>query len=65
MFRRHKWKFFSTFLILAFTTYVLLDTFVIARSYGTTETNMSLFQKEVTQKPQEMDLQLLSPPALL
>ena len=48
MFRRHKWKFLSTFLILAFTTYVLLDTFVIARSYGTTETNMSLFQKEVT-----------------
>ena len=48
MFRRHKWKILSTFLILAFTTYVLLDTFVIARSYGTTETNMSLFQKEVT-----------------
>lgn len=46
--KEHKWAFFYTAALLAFTVYIALDTFVIARPYDTNgaEMNMSMFATE-------------------
>lgn len=46
--KKHKWAFFYTIALLAFTVYAALDTFVIARPYNTNaaEMNMSMFTSD-------------------
>lgn len=46
--KNHKWAFFYTTVLLLFTVYVALDTFVIARPYNTNaaEMNMSMFASD-------------------
>lgn len=55
--KNHKWAFFYTAVLLLFTVYAALDTFVIARPYNTNaaEINMSMFASDTAAPVESMN----------